>query len=284
MTSKREKRPEFVVIWEFRVSSGKRRAFEKVHGPDGIWDAIFRGSEDYIRTELVRDRKKPLRYVTVDIWRSRQAYLQFQKKNRTKYQAIDKKCEGLTTSERLIGEFLNIGFPDVLVSAISESGSQFSSVADGSSYSIRPATASDVAKIITLERETPSAAHWPEPTYRRVFAEQSPARIALLATQGGQSNATICGFVIARVAPGECELENIVVARSEQSRGLGSQLVQSLAEAARNQKAMRIFLEVRESNAAARALYEKCGFAITGRRSDYYIDPPEDAVLYALQL
>ena len=40
-----------------------------------------------------------------------------------------------------------------------------------------------------------------------------------------------------------------------------------------------IFLEVRESNRGARVLYEKSGFAETGRRKGYYTNPPEDAIL-----
>jgi len=43
-----------------------------------------------------------------------------------------------------------------------------------------------------------------------------------------------------------------------------------------------IFLEVRKSNQAARAFYEKWGFIQTGYRSRYYRDPLEDAVLYKL--
>lgn len=52
-----------------------------------------------------------------------------------------------------------------------------------------------------------------------------------------------------------------------------------LDEARQNGEA--VFLEVRESNMAARRLYEKLGFAETGRRRGYYANPPEDAVLYS---
>jgi ribosomal-protein-alanine N-acetyltransferase len=41
-----------------------------------------------------------------------------------------------------------------------------------------------------------------------------------------------------------------------------------------------VFLEVRESNAAARTLYENAGFEQTGRRRSYYTSPLEDAILY----
>jgi ribosomal-protein-alanine N-acetyltransferase len=42
-------------------------------------------------------------------------------------------------------------------------------------------------------------------------------------------------------------------------------------------------LEVRESNASARGLYEKQGFREAGRRRGYYTDPVEDAILYSLR-
>ena len=45
-----------------------------------------------------------------------------------------------------------------------------------------------------------------------------------------------------------------------------------------------MFLEVRESNIAARKLYEKAGFEPTGRRKSYYTDPLEDALLYRRSL
>ena len=154
----------------------------------------------------------------------------------------------------------------------------------GASFVIRPATPEDVTAIFALEKSIPSAAHWPESTYRDMFSQEGPKRIALVATRPlGKTSDVICGFILARLAGSDCELENIFVAHDSQHRGLGSQLVHSLAAAARNQNAGRIFLEVRKSN-PARALYEKCGFAITGHRPDYYTDPVEDAVLYTLQL
>jgi len=155
----------------------------------------------------------------------------------------------------------------------------------GASSVIRAATPEDVAAIFALERSTPSAAHWPETTYRSVFDPGSPRRIALVAVhKPSHTYHTLCGFVLARLAGGDCELENIFVSPQKQHRGLGSRLVRSLASASRKHNAARILLEVRESNTAARALYEKCGFAITGRRPNYYTDPIEDAVLYTLQL
>ena len=48
-----------------------------------------------------------------------------------------------------------------------------------------------------------------------------------------------------------------------------------------NTNSESVFLEVRESNSAARSLYEKLGFQQTGRRKSYYANPIEDAILYS---
>src|SRR5690242_9734229 len=95
----------FTAVWEFRVNGGKRRAFEKAYAPDGNWAKLFRRAEGYIRTELIRDRETALRYVTLDFWTSRLEYQNFKKQNLAAYKALDKRCNSLTESERLIGEF-----------------------------------------------------------------------------------------------------------------------------------------------------------------------------------
>src|ERR1700751_5593176 len=178
-----EKRSEFVVIWEFRMRPGKRHAFERTYGPEGVWSKLFRGSEGYIRTELVRAREKPQRYITIDLWRSREDYQQFKTDNRAKYAAVDNECENLTTSEKLFGEFLRIGVAHDLPAP--RSASLRSSLGEDqksrASYSIRPATAADVPRIIAMERDIPSATHWPQSAYLEIFARNSPTRIALLA-------------------------------------------------------------------------------------------------------
>ena len=45
-----------------------------------------------------------------------------------------------------------------------------------------------------------------------------------------------------------------------------------------------VFLEVRSSNEAALELYRALGFAESGRRKGYYADPPEDALVFRIQL
>src|SRR6266700_2136231 len=95
----------FTAVWEFRVSGQKLRAFEKAYGPNGDWTRLFSRGDGYIRTELIRDPKTTGRYVSLDFWRSRQAFERFKKQNLAAYKALDKKCNSLTKSEKLIGEF-----------------------------------------------------------------------------------------------------------------------------------------------------------------------------------
>jgi heme-degrading monooxygenase HmoA len=95
----------FVVVWAFRVRRGKRGEFERIYGPNGDWERLFRAANGYIRTELIRDLGTPRRYLTLDFWSSHEAYARFKKENRAEYQAIDEKCGSLTESEVKVGEF-----------------------------------------------------------------------------------------------------------------------------------------------------------------------------------
>jgi len=95
----------FVIVWEFRVKAGKRREFEQVYGPSGAWAKLFRNGKGFIRTELIRNLETARRYLTIDVWDSRETYLRFKRENRAAYGVIDEKCESLTEAERLIGTF-----------------------------------------------------------------------------------------------------------------------------------------------------------------------------------
>ena len=155
----------------------------------------------------------------------------------------------------------------------------------GATTILRHATPDDIPAVLLLEREAIPAAHWSERSYRSVFEPGSLVRIAMVVRADGRdSEGPLQAFLVARISGPDCELENMAVAPQNQRCGLGSKLIHALIAEARERKAARIFLEVRESNITARCLYEKRGFAITGRRKSYYVNPPEDALLYSLQL
>ena len=145
---------------------------------------------------------------------------------------------------------------------------------------VRPGKPEDIPSMIALERESPSAAHWSVDSYRQIFDQGIAVRIVLVMDDEG----SIQGFLIARITSEECELENIVVASRSQRRGHGSKLMQEFIAVARAQGATRVFLEVRESNVAARRLYERCGFIISGHRKSYFVDPAEGAAVYTLTI
>lgn len=148
---------------------------------------------------------------------------------------------------------------------------------------IRPATAGDVPSIRALERQADTAAHWAEREYDVLFAVDAPARIALVAVNEADA-AQIHGFVIARCALVQWEVENLVVEGKQRRLGTGTKLMGELLLQAHAEGATSVLLEVRESNFAARRLYEKLGFSEQGRRSGYYRDPPEDALLLQISL
>jgi ribosomal-protein-alanine acetyltransferase len=145
---------------------------------------------------------------------------------------------------------------------------------------IRLATRADIPSLMALERESPTAAHWSKDQYEEAFSSAAPRRVILVADdQNG-----LRGFVAGRVLDKEWELENVVVAGTERSRGLGTDLVRGFLHLATSAGGENVFLEVRESNLAARGLYEKLGFVETGRRRVYYREPEEDAILYLRSL
>jgi [ribosomal protein S18]-alanine N-acetyltransferase len=141
---------------------------------------------------------------------------------------------------------------------------------------VRPATLDDIRILMSIEKDSPTAAHWQESQYRAALTPgAAPERVSLVIEEP-----PVQGFVVAQVLGDEWEIENVVVAADARRRGLGTELVSSLLEQARARGARSIFLEVRESNAAARRLYTKSGFMPAGRRKGYYADPPEDALLF----
>jgi [ribosomal protein S18]-alanine N-acetyltransferase len=135
--------------------------------------------------------------------------------------------------------------------------------------------------MIRLERQCPTTSNWTEQQYLDLLAARSgsPTRLTLVAHHDGSS--ALAGFLVARHSAPEWELENIVVAPAVRRMGIGKQLMNTLQVQARQSNSDAILLEVRESNTAARRLYEELGFRETGRRKAYYTNPREDAVLYS---
>ena len=81
------------------------------------------------------------------------------------------------------------------------------------------------------------------------------------------------------MAADEAELLKIAVASVHRRRGIGRAILTDVFTGAVRAGARRLFLEVREHNDAARALYADAGFTETGRRPGYYDQPPDNALV-----
>ncbi|MCM1053880.1 MAG: ribosomal protein S18-alanine N-acetyltransferase [Bacteroides sp.] len=88
------------------------------------------------------------------------------------------------------------------------------------------------------------------------------------------------GYFIAASSFEEAELYRIAVLPSLRRKGLGERLMRDFLNVC-PKETERIFLEVRESNAAAIGLYEKSGFKMINRRKNYY--GSEDGLIFCLE-
>lgn len=96
-----------------------------------------------------------------------------------------------------------------------------------------------------------------------------------------QAGTEIVGFLCYRELAGdESEILQLETASSHRRRGIARALLREL----RKNLSGTIFLEVRESNLAARRLYESEGFAPIATRQSYYSDPSEGAIVLRLKL
>jgi len=87
------------------------------------------------------------------------------------------------------------------------------------------------------------------------------------------------GYVVALDAADEGEILNLAVAPGGRRIGLGRALVEAILGMLKDREVSHVYLEVRESNAPARALYAAQGFREVGRRKAYYRRPVEDAIV-----
>ncbi len=95
----------YFILWEFRTSRAMRAAFVRAYGPRGAWARLFARARGFIAVRLVRDPNDPIRFFTVDIWKSRASHAAALRKFEREYQKLDRACERLTTSERRLGDF-----------------------------------------------------------------------------------------------------------------------------------------------------------------------------------
>ncbi len=144
---------------------------------------------------------------------------------------------------------------------------------------VRPAVRSDLSEVVSIEAVSFSDP-WSEESFRTSL-ELDRVRFLVAEDEGSSwgSAARLHGYVIALLMGDEGEIVDLAVRPSERCRGVGGRLLDQVTAAAGDEGVRSLFLEVRESNLAARALYASRKFTPVGRRRGYYRDPAEDAVL-----
>ena len=143
---------------------------------------------------------------------------------------------------------------------------------------ISRATAEQIEAIAAIER-----ACFSDPWSAESFAslcEQGAPWIFFSARMDGE----ICGYAVASAVCDEGEIANIAVAPAWQRQGVGMMLLIATVHELIALGAESVYLEVRASNTAARRLYERSGFEVTGIRRGYYTLPREDAIVMRREL
>ena len=95
----------FAALWEFEIDPACQAEFERHYGPDGSWVQLFRQSSGYLGSELLNNRFDSRRYVTIDRWETPEHWQRFRRQFSEQYEALDRRCQGLTRRETPLGEY-----------------------------------------------------------------------------------------------------------------------------------------------------------------------------------
>jgi len=139
--------------------------------------------------------------------------------------------------------------------------------------SIDTAQKDDVAAISEIERAAFSDP-WSARSFRDAL-EHPSVYFGCARSDAGE----VLGYVVAWFVADEGEIANLAVAPEGWGRGIGRALLDAALAEATQRGIESVYLEVRDSNARARRLYQSSGFEEVGRRSKYYRRPVEDAIV-----
>jgi hypothetical protein len=101
----------FVILWQFEVNRACVDDFECMYGPAGDWARLFAYADDYLGTDLMKDCVREGRYLTIDRWKSSEAFGAFIARWSELYDSLQRQAEGLVAAKREIGRFESIRAP-----------------------------------------------------------------------------------------------------------------------------------------------------------------------------
>ena len=125
---------------------------------------------------------------------------------------------------------------------------------------------------------------FPVPWTRQEFEKELSRTYAVLRVLRPSVEESVCAFANYWHIGDELQLMNVATLPELQRRGHGRALLNDLLQNARERRVKLVTLEVRRSNAPARALYSSLGFRELGVRQRYYSDNGEDAIVMHLVL
>ncbi len=133
-------------------------------------------------------------------------------------------------------------------------------------------------QLLAIEQEA-FAEPWTRADYLEEAARPIAHILAMVDEKGAEDAPLLLAYAGFWQVLDEADINNVAVAAAQRGRGYGRQLLQAVLARALNLGCKRLTLEVRPSNAPALALYQSLGFVVCGRRSGYYQDNGEDALL-----
>lgn len=145
---------------------------------------------------------------------------------------------------------------------------------------LREATAADLDAIMVLERACFAADAWSEAVMAAELASVHTWYVV------GEEAGRVIGYAGLRApeAAKDADVQTIALAASARGAGRGRMLLNALLHEASRRGVREVFLDVRDDNAPAHALYVSEGFAEIGRRSGYYPDGNVDAIVMRLDM
>jgi ribosomal-protein-alanine N-acetyltransferase len=120
---------------------------------------------------------------------------------------------------------------------------------------------------------------WPEVAFRDLLALDHVHGVVAEDVEGH-----LVGYAVCSSAADEGEILNLAVAEEARGLGNGTALLEASLAWLAGRGIAKVYLEVRRSNTAAIAMYQRAGFATVSVRKDYYRTPAEDAVVMTFDL
>jgi len=143
---------------------------------------------------------------------------------------------------------------------------------------IRKMTLADVEQVSAIDQVSFSLP-WPKSSFHFELTD-NPASRCWVAEMDGR----VAAMLVAWLIVDEIHIATIATHPDFRKQGIGKKLLSHVLQAAKAEGALTSFLEVREGNDAAIAMYEKFGYVESGRREGYYMDNGEDAILMTLDV